>query len=125
MRSATVFFECCCLKNLLDKSSDYEMLLPLLVMVLKEYPSNSLIRNEAVHIIHSVCYLVTDKKIIDTSGTVEVLGALLKWNDISEEAKTTVRSLIHKIIARRDRKYITICCCCVVVVTILFYTKLT
>ena len=114
-----------CLKNLLDKSSDYEMLLPLLVMVLKEYPSNSLIRNEAVHIIHSVCYLVTDKKIIDTSGTVEVLGALLKWNDISEEAKTTVRSLIHKIIARRDRKYITICCCCVVVVTILFYTKLT
>ena len=101
------------------------MLLPLLVMVLKEYPSNSLIRNEAVHIIHSVCYLVTDKKIIDTSGTVEVLGALLKWNDISEEAKTTVRSLIHKIIARRDRKYITICCCCVVVVTILFYTKLT
>ena len=125
LRSATHFFRWCCFKNLLDRSSDYEMLLPLLVMVLKEYPSNSTIRNAAVHMLHSACSLVTDKKIIERSGTVEVLGALLKWNDISEEAKTTVRSLIHKIIARRDCKYITICCCCVVVVTILFYTKLT
>ena len=99
IRRSTVFFEWCCFKNLLNKSSDYEMLLPLLVMVLKEYPSNSTIRNAAVHILHSACSLVTDKKIIERSGTVEVLGALLKSEDINEEAKNKVRTLTNKITA--------------------------
>ena len=99
LRSATHFFRWCCFKNLLDKSSDYETILPLLVMVLKEYPSNSTIRNAAVHILHSACSLVTDKKIIERSGTVEVLGALLKSEDINEEAKNKVRTLTNKITA--------------------------
>jgi hypothetical protein len=75
------------------------MLLPLLVMVLEEYPSNSSIRTRAISMINGVCSMVDDKKIIERSGAVEVLGALLKSDDINEETKDTVRTLTHTIIA--------------------------
>ena len=99
LRSLTLFFISCCVENLLVRISDYEMILPLLVVVLKEYTSNSRIRNEAMDMLDGACSLVTDKKIIERSGAVEVLGALLKSNDINEAAKNTVRTLINKIIA--------------------------
>ena len=99
LRSLTLFFISCCVENLLVRISDYEMILPLLVVVLKEYTSNSRIRNEAMDMLDGACSLVTDKKIIERSGAVEVLGALLKSNDINEAANNTVRTLINKIIA--------------------------
>ena len=99
LRSLTLFFISCCVENLLVRISDYEMILPLLVVVLKEYTSNSRIRNEAMGMLDGACSLVTDKKFIERLGAVEVLGALLKSNDINEAAKNTVRTLINKIIA--------------------------
>ena len=45
------------------------------------------------------CSFVADKKIIETFGAVEVLGALLKSEDINVAAKTIVRYLIHGITA--------------------------
>jgi hypothetical protein len=50
---------------------DYEMLLPLLVMVLKEYPSNDNIREYAMYMIDSACSALNDKKIIEKSGAME------------------------------------------------------
>ena len=97
--SATRFFRSCCSRNLWDKSSDFEMLLPLLVMALKEYPSNSWIRNEAMYMLDGACSLVTDKKIVERSGVVEVLGSLLNSDDVDEADKNIVRYLIHKITA--------------------------
>jgi hypothetical protein len=97
LRSATIFFNYCCIKNLFGYSSDYEMLLPLLVMCLKEYPSNSRIRNAAIEMLDDACSTIDDMKIIERSGAVEVLGALLKSEDIIEDAKKTVRTLTHKI----------------------------
>jgi hypothetical protein len=99
LKRAIKFFYCCCRRNLLDESSDYKMLLPLLVMVLNEYPSNSTIRIRAISMINGACSMVDDKKIIERSGAVEVLGALLKSDDINEETKDTVRTLTHTIIA--------------------------
>jgi hypothetical protein len=98
MESTILFFNTCCLKNLLDRSSDYEMLLPLLVMVLKVYPSNYEIRNKAMHVIRDACYKVNDRKIIERSGAVEVLGALLASDSINEAEKRKARSLTRLIV---------------------------
>ena len=73
-----------CLNNLLDKSSDYEMLLPLLVMV-----SNSGIRHDAM-------YMLDGAEIVERS-TVEVLESLLNMEDVNEDTKKMVRYLIHEI----------------------------
>ena len=45
------------------------------------------------------CSFVADKKIIETFGAVEVLGALLKSEDINEAAQKLVRTLTNKITA--------------------------
>jgi hypothetical protein len=84
LQSATRFFVLCCFKNLLDKSSDYEMLLPLLVMV-----SNSGIRHDAM-------YMLDGAEIVERS-TVEVLESLLNMEDVNEDTKKMVRYLIHEI----------------------------
>jgi hypothetical protein len=91
-------FNACRLKNLLDRRSDYEMLLPLLVMVLKEYPSNDAIRKCAIYLIRAVGSTVNDRNIIERLGAIGVLGALLASDNINEAEKNVVRFLIHKIL---------------------------
>jgi hypothetical protein len=93
------FFQTCRLKNFLDKSSDYEMLLPLLVMALKEYPSNDDIRKCVLSLLYGACSTVNDKNTIVRSGAMEVLGALFTSDDINEDGKNQVRILIHNISA--------------------------
>jgi hypothetical protein len=73
------------------------MLLPLLVMVLKEYPSNDDIREYAMYMIDSACSTLNDKKIIEKSGAMKPLVALLVFNTINESVKNTVRALIANI----------------------------
>jgi hypothetical protein len=92
------FFYGCCFKNLLDKSSDYEMLLPFLVMVLKKYPSNNEIRTIAIAMIDVACSAVNDRTIVETSA-MEVLGGILVSDAINAAEKYTIRTLIHKITA--------------------------
>ena len=85
LRSATLFFRWCCFKKLWNKSSDYEMLLPLLVMV-----SNSGIRHDAM-------FMLDGAEIVERSGTVELLESLLNMEDVNEDTKKMVRYLIHEI----------------------------
>jgi hypothetical protein len=99
MRAAIDFFHICQYKNFLDKNSDYEMLLPLLVMILKEYPSNDDIRKRVLSLLDGACSTVNDKNTIVRSGAMEVLGALFTSDDINEDGKNLVRILIHKISA--------------------------
>jgi hypothetical protein len=99
MRTAIGFFRTCQFENLLDKSSDYEMLLPLLVMALKQYPSNDDIRKYVLSLLDGACTTINDKKTIVRSGAMEVLGALFTSDDINEDGKDAVRILIHKISA--------------------------
>ena len=76
------------------------MLLPFLVMVLKEYPSNDHnIRKMAIDMLNDACSTVNDKKIIERSGVMEPLVALLASADNHEYTKNAVRALIRKIVA--------------------------
>ena len=101
IQQAINFFDCCRYKNLLDESLDYEMILPLLVVALKQFPSNDKIRRFAVNIINRACSSeANNKKIILRSGVMEPLGLLLASDEINDEdEKNKVRTLISKIIA--------------------------
>ena len=99
IQEAIEFFDYCCDEYLLD-SSDYEMILPLLVIVLKKFPSNDKIRKGAIDMIGHSCLTINDKKIIERSGALEVLAILLATDNINDEVeKFIVRTLIGKIVA--------------------------
>jgi hypothetical protein len=100
LRSAIVFFNYCRLSNLLDKSSDYEMLLPFLVVVLKKYSSNDTIRKYVFGMLDGACSTVNDRKIIARSGVMEPIAALLTSDYINEGMKDRVCTLLHKITSR-------------------------
>ena len=101
MEATILFFYTCYSKALLDRSSDYEILLPLLVMVLKVYPSNDGIRHKAMMLIRDACSIVNDRKTIERSGAMEVLGALLASDNINEAEKRKARFLTRLITAPR------------------------
>ncbi|OEU06746.1 hypothetical protein FRACYDRAFT_253515 [Fragilariopsis cylindrus CCMP1102] len=101
MEATILFFYNCCFRKLLVRSSDYEILLPLLVMVLKVLPTHDEIRNKAVYVICDACSFVNDRKIIERSGAMEVLGALLASENINEAEKNKVRFLTRLITAPR------------------------
>jgi hypothetical protein len=53
-----------------------------------------------MNMIYDSCSTINDKKIIERSGALEVLAALLASDDTNDEAeKDTVRTLIGKIVA--------------------------
>ena len=104
MEATILFFYTCCFKNLLVRSSDYKILLPLLVMVLKEYPSNDEIRDKAMYVIRDACYKVNNRKIIERSGAVVVLGALLASDSINEAEKRKARSLTRLIVGQQQHR---------------------
>jgi hypothetical protein len=101
LHEAMNFVDCCCINNLLDESLDYEMILPLLVVALKQFPSNDKIRGYAVNILDEACSSEpNNKKFILKSGVMEPLGSLLASDEINDEnEKNKVRTLISKIIA--------------------------
>jgi hypothetical protein len=101
LQEAGDFFDSCRFRNLLDESLDYEMILPLLVVVLKKFPSNDKIRERVVNILDDACSSETNnKKTIFRSGIMKPLGLLLASDEINDEdEKNKVRTLISKIIA--------------------------
>ncbi|OEU11868.1 hypothetical protein FRACYDRAFT_244988 [Fragilariopsis cylindrus CCMP1102] len=101
IHKAVVFFNICRTKNLLDESSDYEMILPLLVVALKKFPSNDKIRGHVVNFLNNACSSeANNKKTILRSGVMEPLVLLLASDEINDENwKDKVRTLISKIIA--------------------------
>ncbi|OEU07243.1 hypothetical protein FRACYDRAFT_251292 [Fragilariopsis cylindrus CCMP1102] len=101
MHEAAHFFNTCRKKNLLDESLDNGMILPLLVVALKQFPSNDKIRRHALYFIDKACSSeANNKKIILKLGVMEPLGSLLASDEINDEdEKNKVRTLISKIIA--------------------------
>jgi hypothetical protein len=100
IQEAVDFFKRCHIKHLLDDSSDYEKILPLLVIAIKKFPSNDEIRGNVVGILDDACSKANNKKIILRSGVMEPLGLLFASDEINnEDEKNKVRTLINKIIA--------------------------
>jgi hypothetical protein len=77
------------------------MILPLLVIAIKKYPSNDEIRKYAMKMMDGSCSTINDKNIILRSGVMESLGVLLASDEINdnEDEKNKIRTLITKIIA--------------------------
>ncbi|OEU08118.1 hypothetical protein FRACYDRAFT_250342 [Fragilariopsis cylindrus CCMP1102] len=65
--------------------SDYEIILPLLVVALKKFPSNDEIREGAMNMMDRSCSTINDKKIIERLGALEVLAILLALDEINDE----------------------------------------
>ncbi|OEU11403.1 hypothetical protein FRACYDRAFT_245902 [Fragilariopsis cylindrus CCMP1102] len=88
---AVDFFDTCDIKYLFDGSSDYKMIIPLLVAALKKFPLNDEIRS----------YVVTPSwNTVLRSGVMEPLILLLASDEINDEdEKNKVRTLISKLIA--------------------------
>jgi hypothetical protein len=103
IKCAIHFFNCCRIKELLDRSSDYEILLPLLAIGLKTFPSNNSIRNNTLLLLNSSCSIINDKKIIKDSDVIGVLGELLNTssdsniNVINFAERIRIHNLIVKI----------------------------
>ena len=99
VKIAVQFFNTCRF-HLLDKSLDDRMLLPLLVDVLKKFPSNYRIRVYVVSILDDACSSeASNKKILLRLGVMETLGLLFASDEFSDEdEKNEVRTLIIRII---------------------------
>mmetsp|Transcript_21449 Transcript_21449/g.23836 ORF Transcript_21449/g.23836 Transcript_21449/m.23836 type:complete len:136 (-) Transcript_21449:11-418(-) len=98
--AAIYFLLYCCIKDLLEDSDDYEMILPFLAVGLKKFGSNQHSKNilwNAVTLIHKACDSIQDKKIIERSGVMEHLSVLLALHDIDEDQKKKIRKVIVKI----------------------------
>jgi hypothetical protein len=102
-KCAIHFFNRCCIKELLDRNPDYEILLPLLVMGLKRFPSNDSIRNNTLLLLNSYCSIINNKKTIKNSDAIGVLRELLDTssdnsnNNIKFAEKNKASTLIVKI----------------------------
>ena len=111
MKSATRLFAVCGRKRLLDEcGSDYENLLPVCVMSLKEYPTNEQIRKNVFKLLNgALCSTDNNNEVvhddhdqrgtIEKAGTIEALSSLLTTKGINEDEKTKIRKVISKIIA--------------------------
>ncbi|OEU11364.1 hypothetical protein FRACYDRAFT_245776 [Fragilariopsis cylindrus CCMP1102] len=112
MKSATRLFAVCGRKKLLDEcGSDYENLLPVCVMSLKEYPTNEQIRKNVLKLLNGALCCTDDNNevhvhddhdqrgTIEKAGTIEALSSLLTTKGINEDEKTKIRKVISKIIA--------------------------
>jgi len=95
------FIVSCYETDLLDWDDDYEMLLPFLAMCLNKFGSVDRILESAIFMIHDACYTIDEKKIIERSGIMEPLGALLASNDINEAQKKRVHDVIVTIVTTR------------------------
>jgi len=98
--SVTSFLKRCLAEELWDHSSDFEMLLPILVIGLKKFPLNDRIQNISITLLVGACRMINDKKIIERSNAMEPLAVFLaSGNNINEAKKIKIRSFIHKISA--------------------------
>ena len=99
MSSAINYFDWCDSKDLLDRSTDYEILLPVLAVGLKKFGLNQHILRNTLNLIHRACKGINDKKVIERSGVMEHLSVLLASKDINEDQKKNIRKTIGNITA--------------------------
>jgi len=87
--------------NLFDKGADYERVLPLCVMGLREFAhANDNIRQWATKLLDGACSNIEKKEsMMMAEGAIEVLAPFLTSKDIDAAEKEELRNLIRKIVA--------------------------
>lgn len=101
LEEAISFFYGCHEKALFTKSSDYERVLPLCVMGLREFAQdNDNIREWATKLLDGACSNVQNKEsIMMAEGAIEALAPFLTSKDVGAAEKDELRKLIRKIVA--------------------------
>ena len=101
---AMELFRRCSIQHLfVNGDSDYEMLLPFYAFSLKQHAANKNVRHNAIILFRESCNAVNDKNIIKQSGVMESLAVFLGSNEIDDDKKTYVGTLIGKIAKQIER----------------------
>mmetsp|Transcript_26614 Transcript_26614/g.58571 ORF Transcript_26614/g.58571 Transcript_26614/m.58571 type:complete len:566 (-) Transcript_26614:394-2091(-) len=101
LEEAISFFYGCHEKDLFDKSLDYERVLPLCVMGLREFAQdNQNIREWASKLLDGACSNIEKKEsILMAEGAIEALAPFLTSKYVSVAEKEELRKLIRKIVS--------------------------
>ena len=98
MQEAIEFFDSLCRwKKLVDKDSDYELLVPLLIFGMKQFPESTSIRKNVLRLIEHACETMKNKKLIEKIA-MEGLSGLFARNDINEVEMTEVRTVMRGLL---------------------------
>ena len=101
LEEAMSFLYGCHEKSLFNKGPDYESVLPLCVMGLREFAlENENIREWASKLLDGACSNVENKALIMMAeGAIEVIAPFLTYEDVGPADKEFMRNLIRKIIS--------------------------
>ena len=101
LEEAISFLYGCHEKELLCKGSDYEKVLPLCVMGLREFAfDNENIREWASKLLDGACSNIDNKaSIMMAEGAIEAIAPFLTFEDVTSDDKEFMRNLIRKIVA--------------------------
>lgn len=101
LEEAISFLYGCHEKCLLRKGSDYESVLPLCVLGLREFAEdNENIREWASKLLDGACSNIENRSsIMMAEGAIEVIAPFLTFKEVDEEDKEFMRNLIRKIVA--------------------------
>ena len=91
--AAIRFFDRCRCNTLFDEDSDYVHVLPFLIFGMKTHLRSKRIRSTVLDFIQGACDNMKNKKLIENPA-MEGLYALFTRNDIDEEEKKRIRTLI-------------------------------
>ena len=101
LEEAMSFLYGCHEKSLLNKGSDYESVLPLCVMGLREFAlDNDNIREWASKLLDGACSNIENKaSIMMAEGAIEAIAPFLTYQDVGPDDKEFMRNLIRKIVS--------------------------
>ena len=91
--AAIRFFDRCRCNTLFDEDSDYVHVLPFLIFGMKTHLRSKRIRSTVLDFIQGACDNMKNKKLIENPA-MEGLYALFTRNDIDEDEKKRIRTLI-------------------------------
>jgi hypothetical protein len=99
IRRAINCIDTCHSKKLFTGIKDYESILPLCVLCLKEFPTNDKIRANVRRLLTGACSSRVNNRTIEKTGVLEDIVPLLTSDTIDDDEKTKWRDIATKIIA--------------------------
>ncbi|OEU11803.1 hypothetical protein FRACYDRAFT_244927 [Fragilariopsis cylindrus CCMP1102] len=99
IQSAINCIDTCHNKKLFAGITDYESILPLCVLCLKEFSTNDEIRVNVRRLLAGACSSRVNNRAIEKTGVLEDIVPLLNSDIIDDDEKTKWRDIVTKIIA--------------------------
>jgi hypothetical protein len=99
IQRAINFIDTCHNKKLFARKKDFESILPLCVLCLKEFSTNDEIRANVRRLLTGACSSRVNKRTIEKTGVLEGIVPLLTSDTIEDNGKIKLRDIATKIIA--------------------------